>query len=209
MQRLGNVWAAQQGRHEMPVPWKSLPLCKNILPPRHFSSTEMCSPAVWTLLHLIIPVTPDVPSQPQSALGHKSMFPIRSAEFMMVFRIVCYLSWMTSTPGAGARHPVSSRLVSRRHPQVTTIVMTQLARSQLALQFGPLQVPSCPLRAAAEGTVKMHGEQWGRKVTNPFCKLRRRAASGASPNPGQGFWKQPRGCTSATCRLLPSRRCPF
>lgn len=203
------MWAGQQGRHEMPVPWKSPPTLSNILPPRHFSSTETCSPAIWTLLHLIIPVAPDAPSQRQSALGHKSTFPMRSAEFMMVFRIVCYLSWMTSTLGAGARHPVFPRLVLWRHPQVTAIVMTQLARSQLELRFGPLQVPPCPLRAAAEGTIKMHGEQWGRKVTNPFCKLRCRAASGASLNPSRGFWKQPRGCTSATCRLLPSRWCLF
>lgn len=91
--------------------------------------------------------------------------------------------------GGSQTASVSSSGFRETPPQVTAIVTTKLARSQLALRFGPLQVSPCPPRAAAEGTVKMHGEQWGRKVTNPFCKLGFRAASGASPNPSQGFWK--------------------
>lgn len=81
-------------------------------------------------------------------------------------------------------------------PQVTAVVTTKLAGGQPALWCGPLQVSPCPPRAAAEGTVKMHGEQWGRKVTNPCCQLGCRTASGASLNPSQGFGKPLRGCTS-------------
>lgn len=109
--------------------------------------------------------------------------------------------------GGSQTASVSSSGFMETPPQVTTIVSTKLARSQLASRFGPLQVSPCPPRAAAEDTVKMHGEQWGRKVTNPFCQLRCRETWGASPNPSQGFWKPLRAALAPQGRLLPSSWC--